>query len=148
MACFAPMRSLVFAAASVLVLGCPSPHRHEDRADAAPAPSSSSSVTAAATSSVVPAGKYGCTASHFDARSGTYEYRPKGSIVLSADGTYTYLGFAQPSSGRWSAGTKTKKLSFAGGYLNGGEGTPIEGRTGQMLVVAPAIDGRWKCGIV
>ena len=42
-------------------------------------------------------GKYGCTASKY--RNGSYEYIPRGSFVITANGKYTYNGFEQPSKG-------------------------------------------------
>lgn len=89
-------------------------------------------------------GKYACTASSFNSRTGMYEFAPKGAFVLAGDGTYQYLGFAQPSPGRYrldAAGT----VSFAGGHLDGGEAIPIVQRPGRYYLTAPAIGERWTC---
>lgn len=92
------------------------------------------------------AGKYGCTSSVYSG--GSYEFQPRGSIVLAADGTYQYLGFEQPSPGRYRFNAEGK-FSFEGGYLNGGEATPFEDRPGRFALVAPELpEHRWTCGMV
>jgi hypothetical protein len=89
-------------------------------------------------------GKYGCTASHY--RGGTYEYTMRGSIVLSADGKYSYLGFKQPSNGTYTVDAKGN-LAFKGGYLDAGEATKID-RPNKFFVVFPTNpDNRWTCGL-
>lgn len=89
-------------------------------------------------------GKYACTASSYNNRTGMYEFAPKGAFVLIGDGTYEYLGFAKPSRGRYrldAAGTVT----FAGGHLDGGEATPMVQRPGRFYLTAPRIGERWTC---
>lgn len=126
---------------------------------AEPAPDAAASASPPAPSAPVPPfasapalshptpGKYGCTSSHFVATSGTYEYRPRGSIVVGADGSYAYFGLATPSRGTVALGPKGT-WSFTGGTLAGGEATPIEGRPNRVLLVAPSLDTRWTCGKV
>jgi hypothetical protein len=91
-------------------------------------------------------GKYNCTASKYI--NGQYEYLPKGSIVFSKDGTYTYYGFEKPSTGKYKV-DGTGVITFNGGYLKGGKATPMEGRENRYYVVSPTIpDGRWTCSWV
>ncbi|HXG82460.1 MAG TPA: hypothetical protein VNI84_00405, partial [Pyrinomonadaceae bacterium] len=90
-------------------------------------------------------GKYGCTASKY--RNGSYEYVPRGSFVIFADGKYTYNGFEEPSKGTFTV-AETGAINFKGGYLNGGEATPID-RPNKFFLVFPTIpDNRWTCGLV
>ncbi|MEW5930931.1 MAG: hypothetical protein AB1941_26000 [Gemmatimonadota bacterium] len=97
---------------------------------------------------VLPArGKYGCTVSRYEAGSGTYRFDPKGSVVLLADGRYQYLGFAQPSPGRYRVDAATGVARFTGGHLDGGEATPMVQRPGRFYLTAPRIGERWTCGI-
>lgn len=91
-------------------------------------------------------GKYNCTASKYS--NGSYEYLPKGSFVLSKDGSYTYNGFEKPSTGKFGT-NDSGIISFTGGYFDGGEATPIEGRENRYYVVFPTIpDNRWTCSWV
>lgn len=91
-------------------------------------------------------GKYNCTASKYS--NGSYEYLPKGSFVLSKDGSYTYHGFEKPSTGKFKT-NDSGIISFTGGYFDGGEATPIEGRENRYYVVFPTIpDNRWTCSWV
>jgi hypothetical protein len=88
-------------------------------------------------------GKYNCTASKYTG--GSYEYLPKGSFVLAKKGTYTYNGFAKPSTGTFSVDAKGV-ISFKGGYLDKGQATPMEGEQNRYYLVFPTIpDGRWTC---
>jgi hypothetical protein len=91
------------------------------------------------------AGKYACTASSYDSRTGTYAYTPKGAFVLAADGAYQYLGFAQPSAGRYRVDAAAGTVTFAGGHLDGGEATPMVQRPGRYYLTAPRIGERWTC---
>lgn len=93
----------------------------------------------------VAAGKYSCTASRYESRTGMYEYDPKGSVVLSADGGYEYLGFKQPSVGRYRTDPASSVVSFTGGHLGGGEATPMVQRPGKFYLTAPNIGERWVC---
>jgi hypothetical protein len=67
--------------------------------------------------------------------------------LIDADGGYTYVGLATPSRGTVTIDAKGA-WRLTGGHLAGGEATPIEGRENQVLLVAPALDARWKCGKV
>ena len=97
-------------------------------------------------SSPVKFGKYNCTASKYS--NGSYEYLPKGSFVLSKDGSYTYNGFEKPSTGKFKTDA-SGVISFTGGYFDGGEATPIEDRENRYYVVFPTIpDNRWTCSWV
>ena len=88
-------------------------------------------------------GKYNCTASKY--AGGSYEYLPKGSFILSKNGTYAYNGFAKPSTGSFSVDAKGV-ISFKGGYLDKGQATPMEGQGNRYYLVFPTIpDGRWTC---
>jgi hypothetical protein len=88
-------------------------------------------------------GKYGCTASKY--RNGSYEYTPRGSFVITKDGTYTYSGFQKPSTGKFIV-DKSGNLLFKGGYLNGGKAEKID-RPNKFFLVFPANpDNRWTCG--
>ncbi|CAA9302595.1 MAG: hypothetical protein AVDCRST_MAG68-584 [uncultured Gemmatimonadetes bacterium] len=91
-------------------------------------------------------GKYGCTVSRYSARSSSYEFDPQGSVVLLADGRYQYLGFAQPSTGRFRVDPASRAVSFAGGHLDGGVATPMVQRPGRFYLTAPRINERWTCG--
>jgi hypothetical protein len=42
-------------------------------------------------------GKYNCTASKYS--NGSYEFIPRGSFTISANGTYTYSGFEKNAEG-------------------------------------------------
>lgn len=90
-------------------------------------------------------GKYGCTTSRRNASTGMYEFTPKGSVVLFADGRYQYLGFAQPSAGRFRTDPATQVVTFADGHLHGGEATPMVQRGGRLYLTAPRIGERWTC---
>lgn len=92
-------------------------------------------------------GRYGCSESRYNASTSMYEYDAKGTVVLSGDGRYTYLGFSRPSLGRHRAAEGTGKLTFAGGYLDGGVATPLDGQPGRFHLTAPAIGSRWTCGL-
>jgi hypothetical protein len=88
-------------------------------------------------------GKYGCTASKY--RNGSYEYTPRGSFVITKDGTYAYSGFQKPSTGKFIV-DKSGNLLFKGGYLNGGKAEKID-RPNKFFLVFPANpDNRWTCG--
>lgn len=90
-------------------------------------------------------GKYGCTASSYSG--GSISYTPRGSFIITAKGTYTYLGFEKPSTGTYTV-DKKGNLSFKGGYLNGGNAEKID-RPNKFFVVFPGIpDNRWTCGLV
>jgi hypothetical protein len=91
------------------------------------------------------AGKYGCTASHYNARTGAYEYLERGAVMLSAGGTYRYLGFEQPSTGSYRHDAGSGVLTFRGGYLDGGEATPIDRPNKFFLVFPTNPDNRWTC---
>ena len=88
-------------------------------------------------------GRYACTSSRYV--SGSYQYDPNGSIVLLADGRYQYLGFAQPSSGRYRTDAASSVVSFTGGHLDGGDATPMVQRRGRLYLTAPKIGERWTC---
>lgn len=90
-------------------------------------------------------GKYLCSASRYDAASGTHRWNPKGSFMLFPDGRYHYLGFAKPSPGRYRTDPATRVVTFTGGHLNGGEATPMVQRPGRIYLTAPGIEERWSC---
>ena len=92
-------------------------------------------------------GKYTCTASSYNSRTSMYEYAPKGAFVLAADGAYQYLGFAQPSPGRYRVDAAAGTVAFAGGHLDGGEATPVVQRPGRYYLTAPRIGERWSCAL-
>lgn len=118
-------------------------------AEAKPAPGAASATPAGrATAGARPAaGRYACTESRYDSATSMYEYDARGAFTLSADGRYSYLGFARPSAGRYSVDGGSGKVKFAGGHLDGGEATPIEGRPGRYYLTAPATGSRWTCGL-
>jgi hypothetical protein len=94
----------------------------------------------------LPAGHYGCTSSAYSG--GQYEFTPRGSVELAANGTYVYRGFRQPSTGRYTVNTATGRIAFSGGYLDHGEATPIPDRPNRFYLVFPTIPGgRWTCGL-
>jgi hypothetical protein len=100
-----------------------------------------------ATSSLA-VGKYGCTSSSYNSSSGFYESTPRGSVVLSADGSYRYLGLETPSPGRYLYHSTSGKITFQGGYLDQGEATPMDDRPNRYFLVFPTIPGgRWTCGL-
>lgn len=90
-------------------------------------------------------GKYGCTASKY--RNGAYEYIPRGSFTIDKNGTYTYLGFEKPSSGKYSI-DKRGNLLFAGGYLDKGKAEKIDRPHKFFLVFPSNPDNRWTCTCV
>ena len=90
-------------------------------------------------------GKYVCTASKYV--NGMYEYIPRGSIVITKAGTYTYLGFEKKSTGKFSIDSKGN-LFFKGGYLDGGKAEKID-RPNKFFVVFPTIpDNRWTATLL
>lgn len=100
------------------------------------------------TASKLALGKYGCTSSQYNSRTKFYEYSPHGSVVLSPDGNYSYLGFEKPSVGTYKLESTSRKIFFHGGYLKNGEATPIEGQQNRFYLVFPGIPNfRWTCGL-
>lgn len=93
------------------------------------------------------AGKYGCTASRYNAATGLYEFLPRGAVTLSADGAYSYAGFEQPSTGSYRRDARSGAIAFKGGYLDGGEATPIDRPNKFFLVFPTNPDNRWTCGL-
>ncbi len=90
-------------------------------------------------------GKYGCTVSRYN--NGSVEYQPRGFITLTKEGTYSYAGFKEPSTGTYTIDEKGN-LHFTGGYLDKGEATKID-RPNKYFLVFPTIpDNRWTCGWV
>lgn len=90
-------------------------------------------------------GKYSCTASKYS--NGEVEYIPRGSFIISHDGTYTYYGFKEPSGGTFTV-DKDGNLFFKGGYFDGGKAEKID-RPNKFFLVFPTIpDNRWTCGWV
>jgi hypothetical protein len=90
-------------------------------------------------------GKYNCTASKY--KNGAYEYIPRGSFTIAKNGTYSYLGFEKPSTGKFSI-DKSGNLVFAGGYLDNGMAEKID-RPNKFFLVFPTIpDNRWTCTCV
>lgn len=87
-------------------------------------------------------GKYGCTASKYSG--GFYQYTPKGSFVITKNGTYTYFGFQKPSSGKFSIDEKGNLL-FKGGYFDGGKAEKIDRPNKFFLVFPSNPDNRWTC---
>jgi hypothetical protein len=74
---------------------------------------------------------------------------PKGSFVLTKNGTYTYNGFAKPSSGTFKVDAATGVISFSGGYFDKGTATPMGGRANRYYIVFPTIpDNRWTCSLM
>ena len=91
-------------------------------------------------------GKYGCTSTKYNSRSGYYEYTPHGSFTITARGKYTYYGFEQPSTGTFTVDAEGN-LNFRGGYLDAGVATKID-RPNKFFLVFPTIpDNRWTCGL-
>lgn len=93
------------------------------------------------------AGRYACTESRYNSSTSMYEYDARGAFTISADGRYSYLGFARPSAGRYSVDGGSGRVKFTGGHLGGGEATPIDGRPGRYYLTAPATGSRWTCGL-
>jgi hypothetical protein len=93
-------------------------------------------------------GKYACVSSTFKASSGAYEFTPRGSFTVSPNGEYSYLGFENPSKGRFAFDETSGKISFTGGYLDKGEATPIKGDSNRFYLVTPTLPGhRWTCAL-
>ena len=91
-------------------------------------------------------GKYGCTSSKYNSSSGSYEYTPRGSFVISENGKYVYYGFEKPSEGTFMV-DGNGNLTFKSGYFDGGEATKID-RPNKFFLVFPTIPGnRWTCGL-
>lgn len=87
-------------------------------------------------------GKYSCTASKY--RNGSYEYLPRGSFTIAKNGTYSYLGFEKPSTGKFSV-DKVGNLLFSGGYLDKGQAEKIDRPNKFFLVFPTNPDNRWTC---
>jgi hypothetical protein len=87
-------------------------------------------------------GKYSCSASKFN---GSYiEYTPKGSFILTKNGSYSYLGFEKPSQGKFTV-DKKGDIIFSGGYLDKGKAEKID-RPNKYFLVFPNIpENRWTC---
>ncbi|RZK50106.1 MAG: hypothetical protein EOO99_02655 [Pedobacter sp.] len=89
-------------------------------------------------------GKYSCSASKY--RNGSYEFIPRGSIVLKADGSYTYLGFEKPSVGKFKI-NKEGNIDFIGGYLDKGNAEKMD-RINKFYIVFPTNpDNRWTASL-
>ncbi len=85
-------------------------------------------------------GKYGCVASKY--RNGEYEFIPRGSVILKSGGNYSYLGFEEPSTGKFETDAAGNIL-FHGGYLKDGKAEKTD-REGKYLLTFPANpDNRW-----
>ena len=103
---------------------------------------SSSFVFSQTATSDLKYGKYGCTSSQYV--NGFYEYTPRGSFVLYKNGTYAYLGFKKPSTGKFTI-DKNGNLLFSGGYFDKGKAEKID-RPNKFFLVFPTIPGyRWTC---
>lgn len=90
-------------------------------------------------------GKYGCTASKYV--NGAYEFIPRGSFILNKNGTYSYLGFEKPSTGKYVI-DNSGDLSFIGGYLDKGKAEKTD-RPNRFFVVFPSNpDNRWTCSAI
>jgi hypothetical protein len=106
------------------------------------------SLGATAHAATLAHGTYGCVSSTFKAASGTYEFSPRGSFTVSANGEYSYQGFEKPSTGKFRFDEQSGKLSFQGGYLDKGEATPIKGDGNRFYLVTPTLPGhRWTCAL-
>lgn len=90
-------------------------------------------------------GKYSCTASKYN--NGSYEFIPRGSIILVKDGSYSYLGFKTPSKGKFTIDT-AGNLLFFGGYLDKGKATKTDRPNKYLLVFPTNPDNRWTCTLV
>ncbi|UBV44671.1 hypothetical protein LAJ19_16025 (plasmid) [Deinococcus taeanensis] len=91
-------------------------------------------------------GKYACNTQSYDTASQMTVFNPKGSVVLSAKGSYQYLGFQTPSTGTFKTDSASRTVSFQGGHLSGGVATPMVQRLGRFYLTAPRIGERWACG--
>lgn len=102
-------------------------------------------VSAQDTNWVLKYGKYSCTASKF--RNGSYEYIPRGSFTIDKNGSYSYLGFEKPSTGKFVI-DKAGNLLFTGGYLDKGQAEKIDRPNKFFLVFPTNPDNRWTCTCV
>ncbi|WP_026762950.1 hypothetical protein [Sediminibacterium salmoneum] len=89
-------------------------------------------------------GKYGCTATKYI--NGFYQYSPKGSFIINKNGSYTYLGFEKPSTGKFTVDEKGN-LQFKGGYFDGGKAEKIDTSNRFFLVFPSNPDNRWTCSL-
>lgn len=90
-------------------------------------------------------GKYSCTASKYI--NGAYEFKPRGSFILTKENTYSYNGFEKPSKGTYSI-DKSGNVLFKGGYFDGGKAEKTD-RTNKLLLVFPSNpDNRWTVTLV
>jgi hypothetical protein len=106
------------------------------------------SLGAPACAATLEHGTYGCVSSKFNAASGSYEFTPRGSFTVSANGEYSYQGFEKPSKGKFDFNADSGKIDFTGGYLDKGEATPIKGDKNRFYLVTPTLPGnRWTCGL-
>jgi hypothetical protein len=106
------------------------------------------SLGATAHAATLAHGTYGCVSSKFKAASGTYEFSPRGSFTISANGEYSYQGFEKPSSGKFRFDEQSGKISFQGGYLDKGEASPIKGDSNRFYLVTPTLpEHRWTCAL-
>ena len=86
-------------------------------------------------------GRYGCTQSHWTGDG--FEYLERGSVRLSASGSYTYvLGKA----GRYGYNAASGRTTFHGGFLDRAFATAIDGKRTRLLLQFPKPnDVRWAC---
>lgn len=90
-------------------------------------------------------GKYSCTASKF--KNGSFDFIARGSVILTKDKKYSYLGFEKPSNGTYIT-DNSGNLLFKGGYLNGGQAERTD-RTNKFLLTFPSNpDNRWTLTLI
>ncbi len=89
-------------------------------------------------------GKYNCTATKY--QNGNYEFIPRGSFLLSKNGSYQYNGFEKPSIGTYAVNEKGDLL-FKGGYFDGGKAEKTDRQNRFLLVFPSNPDNRWTCSL-
>ena len=89
-------------------------------------------------------GKYFCFSDEYNQNTGMTEFTNRGSLIFHPNGKYEYLGHKKPSVGTYTV-KANGVISLKGGYMDGGQATPMP-RPNKFYLVFPNIIGnRWSC---
>lgn len=89
-------------------------------------------------------GKYICFSDEYNQTTGMTEFTNRGSLIFHPNGKYEYLGYKQPSIGTYTV-VANGVIRLKGGYMDGGQATPMP-RPNKFYLVFPNIIGnRWSC---
>lgn len=91
-------------------------------------------------------GRYGCLETRYRVSSATFEFEPRGFLVLARDGAYEYTGTRSRGHWRWDAAAGA--VRFAGGRLDGARAVQLAG-SAKWRVELPTGDPerpiKWSC---